>query len=391
MRNRYVIVTLHCLVAIAVSPSAYAWLRPLYEDALVVERSELIVIGHLKEGSIDYVPHSKKPGEDSSGVHHARLIITDVLKGHAAEKEIPIIIHYGLTPLVGGYVKRDTFMIDYRGGSAEYPTNIVEILDTGNSCSGMPPLVKDARDDNIWFLRRRSGTYGREVGTGDLGIVDPEDLRPIELKGYFLAYLSRNPQTEIQRYQWMLSETENRAQRYLDHLAVQRILKTEDVAKRLERLRGFYLKHQSWDMKQEARDAIIACGAHAAPFLMSMFDDPALAERRGDIILIFREIRYQPVAPKLVRLLESHTEFWRSAPILDGGWNHGRDEKDQENRNRIYTEVYHVLYALQTLGDASATPAVRETKRQWQQAGLHSDQIVEECDRFLNKYDPKKE
>jgi len=34
----------------------FAWLRPHYEDAEVVERSELIVIGRIKPNTIQHVP-----------------------------------------------------------------------------------------------------------------------------------------------------------------------------------------------------------------------------------------------------------------------------------------------------------------------------------------------
>jgi len=383
-------VLLLLLAVFAAVQSAYAWLRPLYEDAIVVERSELIVIGRLKEDSIEYVPHSKKPGEGASWEHHATLMITEVIKGQCTHDEMTVVIHYGLTPVVGGFVKRENFSVNLRGHRNDYPKGIVEILDTGNSAVSMTPLVQDARNDNIWFLRRRSGIYGRKEGTGDFGIVDPEDLRPIELKQYFMAYLSDNPEAEIRRHQWVMSQTQNRAQRYLDHLAVQRILEKEDVAKRLEYLKHFYLKRQSWNMKQEARDAIIACGDDAAPLLINMFEDPALSQHRGDIILLFREINHRGVAPRLVQLLEAHNRFWQDAPIIDGRWNHGKTPEDQQTRSRIYTEVYYAVYALGKLGDARAASVVRETRRQWKQEGFESDQIVEECDRFLGKLDDEK-
>jgi hypothetical protein len=135
---------------------AQAWLRPEYEDATVVERSELIVVAHIKEGSIMYVPHDKKSWEGASWEHHATLVIREVLKGKCADKEIPIIIHYGLDPVVEGYVKRDAFTINNRGSKNDYPKGIIQIRDTGGN-KGFE-LVKDARNDNLWFLRKRTQT-----------------------------------------------------------------------------------------------------------------------------------------------------------------------------------------------------------------------------------------
>jgi hypothetical protein len=98
---------------------AHAWLRPTYEDATVVERSELIVVAHLKEGSIQHVPHKRKPDEGASWEHHAILVITKVLKGKCDTAEIPIVIHYGLTPRAGD-------------GKPASPKDIIEVHDTGN-------------------------------------------------------------------------------------------------------------------------------------------------------------------------------------------------------------------------------------------------------------------
>ncbi len=60
------------------SDLAIAWLRPRYEDATVVGRSELIVVGRLVAGSIKYVPHARKPDRGRSGEHHANLVISEV-------------------------------------------------------------------------------------------------------------------------------------------------------------------------------------------------------------------------------------------------------------------------------------------------------------------------
>jgi hypothetical protein len=92
----------------------------MVEDATVVERSELIVVAHLKKGSILKVSHEKSPVAGASWEHHAVLVITTVLKGKCDKQEIPLIIHYGLLPLV-------------RGESKDSPKNVVQILDDGGS------------------------------------------------------------------------------------------------------------------------------------------------------------------------------------------------------------------------------------------------------------------
>jgi hypothetical protein len=44
--------------------TANAWIEASYDDWTVVDRSELIVVGHLKDNSIQYVPHTNTPDED---------------------------------------------------------------------------------------------------------------------------------------------------------------------------------------------------------------------------------------------------------------------------------------------------------------------------------------
>ena len=69
----------------------------------------------------------------------ATLIVAEVLKGNVQPGPVPIIIHYGLTPVIGGYVKRDSFMIDLRSepcgcyARANYPKDVIEIINTPGS------------------------------------------------------------------------------------------------------------------------------------------------------------------------------------------------------------------------------------------------------------------
>src|SRR5262249_28580313 len=151
-----------------------------------------IVLGRLKRGSVV----SASPGEGFSQ-YHARLAITKVLKGTLEDAEIPVIIYHGLTPLIGGYIDEAGTKIDLRPLHRDTRKDAIQIIDTGSSVEIFGPLVPDAGEDNLWFLRRRSGNYGREAGTGDFGIVDPQDFQPLSLQDYFLAYLSTDPEAGV--------------------------------------------------------------------------------------------------------------------------------------------------------------------------------------------------
>ena len=371
--------------------SAQALLRPQYEDATVVARSELIAVAHLKPGSIEYVPHDRKPQDGATWEHHATLVITQVLKGHCDTGEVPVVIHYGLNPVVGGYVKRDNFMLNVRGGRDDYPKDIIEIFDTGNSAAGGPSLVKDARDDNLWFLRRRSGVYGREPGTGSYGIVDPEDLQPLALTNYFLAYLSDDPASALREQMRMNPAIAERAQRYLDHLDIQRILTITSCQERLDQLLPYYLNRVTWDMKNEARAGIVSCGSVAGDRLRELFDNPDYAGFRGEIMLMWRDIGYRESVPLLIDLLKTHDAFWAAQVLQTNWWNSDVGSVETGRRRQIYSEVYYAVCALRSFNDPRSLESLTMTRDRWQSIRFDNPQILEECEAALRKLSESKE
>jgi hypothetical protein len=185
------------VLLLALTATAGAMRRPSHDDATVVQRSEIIVVGHLDWHSVVYVPHESPPGGGISWEHHATLVVTETLKGSVKDKQIPIVINYGLDPLVGGkYLRagKGAVMPQTDPGT---PKDRVDIIDTGNSSLGGPPVLVDAQKDNVWFLRHLGGELGCEPGKGPLGIVDPEDVAALKFKGLFKALLSADKDGQI--------------------------------------------------------------------------------------------------------------------------------------------------------------------------------------------------
>ena len=365
-------------------------MRPLYEDETIVQRAELIAVGHLKENSIQYVPHENKPPEGKSWEHHATLIISEITKGKSETNEIPIIIHYGLTPVVGGYVKQDGFMMDARGGRKDIPTNLVQIFDTAEL--SLTPVVEDAGKDNIWFLRQGTGIYGLDPGRNNLGIVDPEDVQPLKLKQYFEAYLNEHPEDAVKTYASDHPDVAGRAQRYLNHLVVQRILKIEDPATRFDSLLPHYLNRELWAdgkynmTKDEIRNGIIACGGVAGEKLIPVFNDPAHKDFRKDIILIWRDMDHTNAAPLLIQLLKDHDQFW-AAQTLTNGWRSAGDSSELTQKRRdFYIEVYYSVATLRTFHYPQSKEAIELMQKRWKSIKYDSyPQILEECDAALKE------
>jgi hypothetical protein len=169
------------LVVSLVSQDANAWLRRSFTDAEIVLRAQLIVIGHIKPGSIVKVDHKVPPGTGMSWEHHAVLIVTETLKGHAAGKEIPVIIHYGLDPITDGFA----------GLHPDRAKGVIEIYDTGNSAHSATPVSGsgDIRKDQIWLLRSEHSRFHESEDA--LGIYDPEDIQPLTRKKELQTLISK--------------------------------------------------------------------------------------------------------------------------------------------------------------------------------------------------------
>lgn len=363
---------------IAAGP-AHGELRLAYDDATVMQRSNLIVIGRIQRGSITYVLHKrKKPYQGRSWEHHAVLVIDQVLKGTLKKQTLPIVIHYGLTPVVGGHVARKEFSIDLRSLRKNYPKEIIEILDTGSSGVSFTPLVKDAGKDNIWFLRKGLPGLGGRTSAGKHGIRDPEDVRPLALKDYFLAYLAPNPENAIRAY-LKLHPDMIQGRRFLDHMEVRRILKIKDLRRRARRLVFYFKRRHTWNSQPEAREALGGCGQAAGPELVRLFSDPLHQRLREDIMNVWGRIRFRGAVPILIGLLAGHDRFWASQKLERNWWNSDAGSASNRKRRRIYGETYSAVIALQRTGDRRARAILKRTLKRWRAIAFSNPQIVEAC------------
>ncbi|MHC4199337.1 MAG: hypothetical protein ACYSU0_05050 [Planctomycetota bacterium] len=302
-----------------VSIPARAKLRAHYEDEVIVERSEVIVVGRLKRDSIRYVPFG--PKRHGACEHHAVLMVTDVLKGELDGEEVPII----------------------------YPKDAIVILDSAQR-SGV--ALNDAQKDNLWFLRRGSGSSGTKPRTGKFGIVDPEDVQPLALRDYFLTYLSKDPEKAVRVYVAKHPELAKRTRTYFDHLEIDRILKIADQRTRVEKLLPYCAKWHWWNMRPEAMDALVASG-------------------QVDI---------------LIELLKKHDGFWAAQDLEAGRWDSPENSELTRGRREVRAEVYCAVHALRRIGEARAREAVELTKRRWEAIDFPDPQIVVACRHALTEF-----
>ena len=345
-------------------------MRPQYEDVEVVSRSELVVVAHLKPGSIQLVDHG------NWWENHATLVITDTLKGTAGAAEIPILIHYGLDPLFEGKVATAHQTINLAG---RYPTGSVQIIDSGNSACCGPPLLADATRDNVWMLRRLGGDLGREPATsGPLGILDPEDVRVLADKDYLALYLATDPEAAVRAYA-KTHVTDTAAARYLDHVDVQHILAITDATTRVDKLIPYFVRNFYWGLHDEVGEGIVAAGADAAgPRLVTLLA-AAKGGMRETIISMLGRLHYRGAVDPLVQILAEHDAFWAKQQLAGDWWNDKVDSPLTIERRQRYGDVYSAVTALGQIGDKRARPAIEQTLKRWEAIKFANPQIVEAC------------
>jgi hypothetical protein len=223
MSRRRLSLTLAAALLLLAPSAAFAWLRVRYEDAQVVDRSTLIVVAHIKSGSLQYLDTTAETAPGHSWNYHATLVIIKTLKGKLSADEIPITLFYGIEATVEGKRQHD-------GDGKEPGTFAKDSIQLYDHADLAPMLCQDATQDSIWLLQQRTGYRGDKTGTGDFGITDPEEIQPLALLPYYQCYLSASPEAAVKDYLPAHPEVTERATRYLDHLEIQRITQIKDPA-----------------------------------------------------------------------------------------------------------------------------------------------------------------
>ena len=169
---------------------AGGWPTKLYTDREVVEQAELIIVAHIKDGSITRVIHQGSGGRYE---HRAILIVSRVIKGKFNKKELPFIMHYGLLP-VPAENEGKLANGDYVVNNSVPPLGREEAIRIyeDNPSEGFFRPSGDVRKDQIWLLRFHwiAGVPDQtDLATTDLpGVWEPEDIQPPgkeqQLRGY---------------------------------------------------------------------------------------------------------------------------------------------------------------------------------------------------------------
>jgi hypothetical protein len=344
------------VLAIAASAAscsvARASMPRFVSDGELLDQSELIAIGRLEGKSVRKIAHPS----GSSSEYHATLVIKSFFRGDLKDRQITLLIQH---------------TVDVRTKE--------EKVRLEDNVTGWPRrAIDDARQDQIWFLRKIQSGDGRPDAPWMWGITHIQDVQHIDLTGYFKILLSPEPEPKVRDYLKSHPQLAARAVEYLESREVQRILKEPDLATKYQKLIPYYLGAAHHSTSSTAGRALSDRGRESGPYLMAAFHNPLHRRQRPQIIQLWAGTGYTDCADLLVRLLdENHRTYLDLHGRLErDGLKSGVDPQDIE---RLVSEVRAAVYALIAIGDPRAEQLLAETCRRWAEIPSAQPEMLEMC------------
>jgi hypothetical protein len=333
-------------------------------DGELVDRSELIVIGRLQDGSVGARQHPR----GFSTEHHATLIIEKVLKGKLRNSQIPLLIQHGLE-------------VSTKGNKVVLEENVTQWPRAS---------IPDAKQDQIWFLRNIHSGDGQPDAPRMLGVNQIHDVQRVTLTEYYKILLSPQPEAKLREYLKSRPRLSSRGVEYLESRELKRILNEADPALRYQKLLPYFLGAVHSATHALARRALVDGGPESGPYLMAAFQNPLHRRQRPEIIRIWRWTRYAGCADLLVRLLDENHKAYLDlhARLERQGVESGIDPQDVK---QLASEVAAAIYALAEIGDPRADSLVEETRRRWQEVPTAPDEIFEAYNLAMDRIRKRKQ
>ncbi len=342
--------------------------------------AELIVVGKIKEGSVEYVARVFREGEKTiiGFVPSARLFVTELAAGELKPREITVWFRGGTMPLVDG-----TFHWDYGKLSGIHPLDIRRknpakgSIQFGTRTSGLYLRydIKDLREDHVWLLKSATGLPGLKPDERAWSVDNWESVARPELKDYYLAYRAADPKKALLAQIPKHPDYAEHIGRYVDYLEAQEMSRIHDPGEKAKRLlpllfhgilSGVDDDNRCDDLSpaEVARGGLIECGEPAARlFLARMATTEAPVSRRRMIDVLGR-IAHPSAVDALVRLLKENNDLWNveKAKQIDPGNEAG----DERRLHESFLETQAIVQALAKQTDPRSRPILEETLKQWQ-------------------------
>jgi hypothetical protein len=395
MTARFAAVVL--LMVLFVEGHAWAlWPAPIYDDELV-QRSDAIVIGHVEASFTAFGPLEKNavqmglPADFRYLQYRTLLIVTKILVGKIGLGPTPLIIHYGLRPVV--LKTQPTLADEFNPPAADSntrPQTPVGIFDSTSDVIGIPPS-DDIRKDHIWLLHTQGSSHGGiKEDTSAPGIWSPDDVQPIDRKAYYLAVISDDPEA-LTPYTLGDSWQAHQARMCQGRLEVQHFAKIADPELRADALVTFMASEEPFSSPaQLAMTKLEAMGPVGLQKLVPLFQNADHAYDRRAILQAWSRGRYQPAVPVLIDWLRSESQWWSQQSPKDMIWSFQEGQKGgtdfDDPRAASNRNVYCAVEALGNQGGAEGKAIIEQTRAQWNDLGVRpppGNDIVSVCDDAL--------
>ena len=186
---RHVIVTfVGLLIGASWVSDAIAYFPIRVRPSAVVAQADLIVVGRLKEGSVERVVVKRSCGKGVADVCHsrARLLVTSVERGELAPMQLTIWFRGNAVPVVGGRFEWDNgdgFPV--RVNHREHDKAAIQIYEINTGPYKMGD--GDLRTDHVWFLSSGSNLPRLEPNAKAWCLDDAQFVVPLKSKKSYLG------------------------------------------------------------------------------------------------------------------------------------------------------------------------------------------------------------
>lgn len=188
--RRQLHVLLVLLLGVFCVSDACAYFPIRVRPSAVVAQADLIVVGRLKEGSVEHVSVKAPLGKDGTvidvRVSRATLIVTNVERGELAAMQVTIWFRGNAVPVVGGRFEWDSgdgFPVKVNCREQDEAAVHIYEINTGPYKMG----DGDLRTDHVWFMSLGSHLPGLKPDAKAWCVDDAQFVVPLALKESYLA------------------------------------------------------------------------------------------------------------------------------------------------------------------------------------------------------------
>lgn len=322
---------------VAMAEHAHAYLEAYAGPKKLIDRSDYIVVGHVDGESFPQVEN------DQNKDYRAVLVITESIKGNLPLGKTPIVIRSDLKPVT-------------------WQSNLILV---GGGMHG--PVSGNIRQDRIWFLRL--GNPKETNGQSTVGISKGQDTDDLEMKPFYLAFISTDPLTELRKFTGGTGKLAERSRWYVDEKDIERISQIPDLDERVDKLLPYYFLDPSKDFssRRQAEQQIIMTGKIGIKKLVPLYQKTNDEMAKIGIISTLTQMGYRDADPLLASMLEEEDQFWARQYVRGNSWWWAEepDPSSEQARDTSKTRMDAILAALRGTRDPHAIEVVDLVNKRW--------------------------